>query len=443
MLESNIAQLYISFLEHIMRQKGTEGYNYWPKPAKGMKDAVSERVSKAFWKLVETTPLRLHPRCDGENLELLELSKALLVLSIDPFEGHAIPNLMLELGETNLVSPKCLAAIKGLRSLQKSNPVTPAVVLKRLRSRKASVVLEKLWKVDHGGAMDYMNDLLQYVVTKNAEWSNLVGCTILPLADGTLGKIEKRVDTASQRYLINLFVCLFFIVPRAKRGNSNRYLWADPTATAFTDELLSANPQIQVHPELSTPVSKKLVSLEELNISKFGVFDLRRVLANLPKMSPRERFDRAVQAWKTYKSLPAAEVEMARDMIAELPILAAAPLYKAPNECQYFTLQTWKSNSMPLILAQDLKVPAIRNVLECFIEILSVSQDTFPETVGNLHRSSEDITKAAGLRRLLLCFKLLAAQKNCSVEVYIRAHTPELDISVCNSTTAFGVGLPN
>jgi hypothetical protein len=417
MFESQIAPLYAFFLEVLSHIPECDVYNYWPeRPIQSKPDGdISYLVSRAFWDQVLDSKSLLFPvkTCDtkdsgavNETIDYAAPHQARFNLLDNTLVNQLLPKLDLE--EWKVVNLKGAAHL-GFRSLYESNScrenlnvISPEFVSGILKSGENAAILHETWKTEHRFSMSFMNSLLKFMT--GAGLSTLDGCRILPLATNTLGCLGLGGSRASD-----------FLIP--------------PNESTLRKEILSLFPGVSVHPELTKDVLDTLIPAKPegapiLNISRFSIEHLPRLISMLKDIDLVQKYNFAVAVWGWYNKLQDAESLNAMEILKTLPVIAAT---KANDESTYefLTLEDYNSGVLPAVIKSlfdgkglllSWELDALNKMLQSFTGLLLISPNTFPAKSANDQR----LVNPGGLHRFLNCIKTLAEKKGCNIESFVR-----------------------
>ena len=200
LLTSAIPRLYLPFLEDLARKVPWDAFRFWPKqiPPEG---SLSELVYTSFWQHLPSSSCRLFPvTCQLDSEKKRQPPKALEIKEATfdflSSETSEILRGVLESQIPTLVR----VPFTQLQSLEPGiKSVTPSLLREIFRSEAAAKYLTK-----SKSKSKVLEGLLKVIMPQaDADFEELDGCRVLPLADGTLGKltIVDRSEPALTYYL--------------------------------------------------------------------------------------------------------------------------------------------------------------------------------------------------------------------------------------------------
>lgn len=385
-----------------------DGYRYWPEyPSKTLAqntDSVSRTISTAFWKLVASSQHPLYPplRLPSTSITINERTSRNLSLKASIFnllnstdEKFMLP-LLSKLGVENIISPS-QEVRNGLREIQTPSlsVITPSYFINRLHLspvRYQDILLE-IW-AHKNYSMDFFNSLLSFIV-RQIELTSLVGYTLLPLANLTLGTFLP--NSGNESFLV--------------------------AGTSDEREILDISQNLMVHPSLDPAVSQALVLSGKLNITRFTFNDITRLRPILEDRDAGYRKDWLVKVWAYLKNCST------HPSGSQLICFENMPMYFGKTiggEHTFFCPSDFENFRYPVILEQSGLTKDALLVLESLKGLILLDKSAFPE--GKL--SQESIKSVTGLYRLLRSIDLLASKNGQFIEDYIINTIPSGGIEV-------------
>lgn len=189
LLTSAIPSLYLHFLEDLARQVGQGAFRFWPKDVPP-KDTLSELVYTSFWEKLRSSSCCLYPLArqpeikKGQPPKLLELKEA--TFDFLPNARWHMLRKILESQIPTLVRVPPAVAKKLLSPPPILASVTPSLLRKMFQSEVAA---EHLAKIE--SRFKAIEVLLKEIIPKcDADFEELNGCRVIPLADSTMGMLS-------------------------------------------------------------------------------------------------------------------------------------------------------------------------------------------------------------------------------------------------------------
>jgi sacsin len=198
LLQEELPQVYLQFLEDIGRKTGYDVYKYFPVEYGERKNLLSNLIQASFWEKISSSRCRLFPVVMGfQDLRTSETKSR---------SKRTAPNLVafesavfdvLEQRDSEALQPLLDGCLDGLVRPPTSlanfitrvpgvKVVTPAMVRSILKSTKAMEHVEKARQKDK----KFFDILLSFITpTTLADVDELDRCQVLPLANGTLGTL--------------------------------------------------------------------------------------------------------------------------------------------------------------------------------------------------------------------------------------------------------------
>lgn len=187
LLTSVIPSLYLPFLEDLTRKVGQDAFRLWPKqvPPKG---SLSELVYTSFWQQLPSSSCRLFPlarqldrKKKRQPPKALEIKEATF-----DFLSSETSELLRDVLESQIPTLVRVPFTK-LQSLEpRITSVTPRLLREIFRSEAAAEYLIK-----SNSKLKALEVLLKEIMpAADADFEELDGCRVLPLADGTLGVLS-------------------------------------------------------------------------------------------------------------------------------------------------------------------------------------------------------------------------------------------------------------
>lgn len=255
-LETGVAPLYLDLVNYLMKISGENGYHYWPRYQPQSPETVSKIIATGFWDRVPSSTYNLYPPDrllssrvihHGQSPKNLCLGEATFNL-LDTAQSDFFRTLLLKLGLTTVTTPNEIVQ-NGLREIQPLpiDSVTPEFLLNLFRSAPAnSDRLLEIWAQDQDHSISFLDRLLDFIMQGGFNFSLLIDCALLPLANDTLGRFLPH--TADLKYLI--------------------------AETSDERKILEITENRMVHYKLKVSIAKKLASCNLLNVRRFRFEDI-------------------------------------------------------------------------------------------------------------------------------------------------------------------------
>lgn len=186
LLTSAIPSLYLPFLEDLARKVGQDAFRFWPNQVP-TKSSLSELVYTSFWQQLPSSSCRLFPLARQLDSKKRQPPKALEIkdATFDSLssETSVILRDVLESQIPTLVR----VPFTNLQSLgPRIKTVTPSLLREIFRSEAAAEHVDK-----SKSKLKVLELLLKEIMPKtDADFEELDGCRVLPLADATLGVLS-------------------------------------------------------------------------------------------------------------------------------------------------------------------------------------------------------------------------------------------------------------
>ncbi len=313
-LQEHLPKLYLSFLEDIGPQVGQRVFSFWPQE-ESPKRSCAEVLCTAFWQELPQSSQRLFPKSQSileksqfSSLEALDISQAIFDF-LPKTQSEALAPLLIAM-HVNLVRDIPGEVARRLETVSGVKSVTPPMLRALFKSVQSGTCLLKVMATDihHQHILEVLFDLM--IPVDAAEFEDLDGCHILPLADGTIGmlKFQNKDSASSSRY---------FVV-------------AEDELMLF--EFASRH--------LVTPTTRKLLACvlnsKKFNLTSLKLCDVKKLLEMKPEVpTPTEAEDKWLQEFWTYwdghleSSLSASSIDNLSANIFRAT-LNGEPLYASP-----------------------------------------------------------------------------------------------------------------
>ena len=403
-LEKEIPQLYLSFLEDVGRKIGAKVFSFFPtKGATG--NTLSDLVRSSFWGLLPTSHHRLYPVVDKVSAsdhvgmekekhrqrrppQLVEFQEAtfnLLGTSMSRDLTSVLP-----LWFKNLVQPT-ESLRGGMGQLPGILVISPSLIRKTLQSTEAVGHLANLMKRDDR----LLKSLLRYITpVTDVDLNELNNCGILPLVDGTLGTLVARSQSSQSTY---------FSVSPAERN-----LFSFAAGALISDEI-------------DTKFMEKIKDSERFNVYTLNqghIGILLEVKTLWPADPDQEYKEWLVEFWKYMNehcpaataSRPSAATNAYMDIqLQQFPLHEA----RCGTKSQYASFESFAC--LPAVV--ESASPDERTLCLGLPGLYLVNPQTVPT---QLLVEEQCLARPASLCRLLKAMSLLASRQGKALRDYVR-----------------------
>lgn len=347
LLASCISKLYVDFLEDIARSGGEDAFRFWPMwTPKYAKTEASEILIKAFWDLLQDSDSCVLP------LSVLEPSSTLVrrpkrarklhpTISFKSAQLDLFPDgtsellrpFFLEMFASSLVRVPEWRLWQDMKRIKSANKVDGDSLRNLIRDGPGSICLTNfLDRSTEEKRGRILKELLEIIVPqpKDQALKVLDGCTVLPLLDGSLGRLSFKPKEDGQWYFVT--------------GSDEEFELFRFASGCFV------NTKFHHYDELIPSVRNPLKQIIEgpFNIRSVELDDIARLLAKaeppIPGKSPFN--DKWLpEFWKYLKArslfdLPKSNHELIRKLgLLHYPIYRA----KSGGDWLYFTPQQFEA----------------------------------------------------------------------------------------------------
>lgn len=346
LLTSCISKLYVAFLEDIARSEGEVAFRFWPiRTFKNKMTEVSEILINAFWEVLQDTESCLLPLSVPEPSSTL-VRRPKRVRKLHPTTSFKSAHLFFPTATSELLRPLFLEMFsslvrvpewrlrKDMERIKSANKVDDESLRNLIRDGPGSTCLTNF--LDRSTAEKrerILKELLEIIVPqpKGQDLKVLDGCTVLPLLDGSLGRLSFKPKEDGQWYFLASSDEEFELFRFASGSFVN-------TMSHHYDELI---------PSVRNPL--KQIIEGPFNIRPVGLSDIAGLLAKAETPTPgKSPFDDKwlPKFWKYLKSRSLVGVvsDSNHELIRKLGLLDY-PIYRAKsreNWC-YFTPQQFEA----------------------------------------------------------------------------------------------------
>lgn len=346
LLASCISKLYVDFLEDIARSEGEGAFRFWPiRTLKYAKTEASEILINAFWDLLQDSDSCLLPLSVIQPASTLtrrpkRVRKLHPTISFKSAQLDCFPYmtsmllrpLFLEMFPSSLVRVSELQLWPDMGRVKSANKVDGDSLRNAIRDGPRSTCLKNLLdRSTEETRGRILKELLEIIVPQPQEQALKVldGCTVLPLLDGSLGRLSFEPKEDGQWY---------FVASSDEEFELFRFASGSFVNTMF------------YHYDKLVPVRKPLKQIIEgpFNIRSVGLEDIAELLAKaktpIPGKSPFSD-EWLPKFWKYLKArfllnAPESNHELVRKLgLLHFPIYRA----KSGEDWLYFTPQQFET----------------------------------------------------------------------------------------------------
>jgi hypothetical protein len=205
--EGCLSKIYFIFLERLapLQCNPSTYYSFWPPPRSEARTDATGYIQTAFWNQLRESPRRIFVDFE-EPLSPVGLSQTVFDQRTGIPEGHKVlPSLIRRMQPTHVVVTDSLV-LKGVFKPVSDNDTTvtflePQLVRQLLRKHSKKTEMAKF-----GFKETELQVLLEFIMVTGS-LDELVGCRLLPLDNGQLGKFTKHLTlclaTRKYRYLVD------------------------------------------------------------------------------------------------------------------------------------------------------------------------------------------------------------------------------------------------
>lgn len=189
LLEEKLADAYLAFLEGLVEKIGSDVFRFWPH--RSPNDSRVELLCKSFWSKLPSSSARLFPRRIASPAKTnMTISETVFDFLLPEFSRQIAP--VLEILEPNLPTHFPAHILINVKSMDVKSINRPAL-RKLFKSKIASACLQEAMRDDDGLLIkNVLNEVISVGDILEDELSELDGCKVLPLADGTLGQLTMK-----------------------------------------------------------------------------------------------------------------------------------------------------------------------------------------------------------------------------------------------------------
>jgi sacsin len=402
LLTSAIPNLYLPFLEDLTRKVGKDAFRFWPQavPPKG---SLSELVYISFWEQLRSSSCRLFPLARQPDTKkrqppkLLELKQA--TFDFLPRARWSVLRSFLESEIPTLVRvPSAIA-----KMLQSSPPivtyVTPSVLRMMFHSEEAAKQLAKIEP-----KLEAFDVLLKEIIPKcDADFEELNGCRVLPLADGTMGML--RIQKPMQPNIT------YYIASKREVGLFN-----------FALEILTPEDQGSDLKAALLNYEKKF-NFKRLDLSGVGTLLGKK---SFQAITPTPEFDTWLQQfWIFWHEREVDSAESVETIFNSAPGVNSCPILEATCDGVKTYLRPSDLGSFPSVVE-----PADEEQKKMCDKISGLYRINKHYIPLYLMGAEASLSNAPSFSRLIKSLLVLATQHGVGLEKYIRNIFGEVELKV-------------
>lgn len=219
LLTGCISKFYVGFLEDLARSEGKRAFLFWPRRSSISKSPITEAsdiLIKAFWEVLQDSDSRVLPLLVPEPTSTLvtrstrvrKLHRTISFKSAQldlfrPFTSELLRPWFLEMF-TSLVRPHWRLC-PDMEQIKSAKKLDGDILRNMVRDGPGSICLASfLTRSTEEKRGQVMKDLLEIIVPQPKEqaWKVLDGCRVLPLLDGSLGRLRFKPEDDGQWYFV-------------------------------------------------------------------------------------------------------------------------------------------------------------------------------------------------------------------------------------------------
>ncbi|KAI9768402.1 MAG: hypothetical protein M1839_004119 [Geoglossum umbratile] len=423
LLRESIPELYLNFLEQIVRRFGTEMYNYWPTREES-KDGPSDLVREGFWAKVASSRNRLYqkavravparvPDAEGQGRKLAkspdppvryELREAVFDF-ISATSSPMLQDIFLE-WFPNLVRVPGDELPMDFRMLGLAiTELTSSMIRKRLQDPSTHGQLQEYADGDSG----VIDDLLQLILPRrgaeDSEVAGLNGCPVLPLQDGSLGTLHYlKVATSPPMYFcvtaeereIFGFASNLFVRGEVRHHPSETSFYGDGVGKDFTPWVLNSS---------------------SFNVRELLPSDLGRVLQQ--RDASEWESTPALESWlETFwfyfrMRMPKGKLKSSRKSVTRDCGIDKFPVYQATKGGRIVHISPENVEKLPTIIEPPSRLDGLLELCQRFPDLYIINRAMTPFSL------EEPETEASFYTHFLAAIADIASAKKISVEAVV------------------------
>jgi sacsin len=406
LLSSAIPQFYLHFLEDIGREtiELRDPFEFWPKdsPPQGY---LSEPIFTSFWQTLPKSSCQLFPvtrQVKAAQLKKREPPKLVTVIeAVFDLLDERISMALREILESQI--PTLVRAPMKIRSRLQTGMEVKSVTPKRLRElfreESASKCLENT-ALEDPTVLEILLGLIS--PSRDAEFTELDGCRILPLADRTLGTLRlATIHKQADCYLV------------ANQEELELFHFA-------LGRLVALKP--------GKHFKKAILDSAKFNVTRLDLFNLGTLLGRMDfgDRSATVKMDTWLNKFWDY-CRRAEELQFnTKSVFTSSPDIRCRPIFRATRGGVSSYIEPERLDLLPAVIEPD-KLQQ-RSLCAKFPGIYMFSFSCLPQYL----RSAEIcLDTCASFARFITTITKLAKQEGAGLDVYIRRYLGTAEIKVC------------
>jgi len=402
LLTTAIPNLYLPFLEDLARKVGKDAFCFWPQvgPPKG---SLSELVYISFWEQLHNSSCRLFPLARQLDTKirqapkLLELKQA--TFDFLPQTRWSVLQSFLESEIPTLVRVPPAVAKKLQQSPPMVTSVSPSMLRMMFHSEETAKHLAKIEP-----KLEAFDVLLKEIIPKcDADFEELDGCRVLPLADGTMGMLSVRKPMQPN--------IAYYIASKREIELFN-----------FASEILTPEDQGS---DLKVALLKheRKFNFKRLDLSDVGTL-LRK--KSFQEITPALEFDTWLQQfWIFWHEREVNNTESVETIFNSAPGVNSCPILEATCDGVKTYLKPSDLRSFPSVVE-----PADEQQKKMCDKISGLYRINKHYIPSYLMRAEASLDNAPSFSRLIKGLSVLATQHEVGLEKYIRNIFGEVELEV-------------
>ncbi|KAG0646208.1 hypothetical protein D0Z07_8415 [Hyphodiscus hymeniophilus] len=401
LLQTALPGLYLAFLDDIGPNVREEVLALWPQKEPPTR-SCSEDIYSSFWKQLPQSEGRFFPKYRNpsdstlrERPKLFSIYQAMFDF-LPKKQSETLAPLLLSLG-VNLVRNVPSTIVSRLKSIPGVKSVDGTALRDLLKLEENKKILEEQIAVDPS----ILELVIHLVVPTGNDLTELDGCYILPLVDGTIGQLQLLgSSTTTER---------FYFVSRSEEELFD-----------FAAELLvSANSG-----KLNAVVASKKFNLEKLQLHHIGkLLEKSDIKAGQVTPTFSEGDEWLTDFWAYWnKHSVVADTPPAID-ISTLP-----GVYRATCGSDSFYVDPLMLDEPPAVVEPSL--PDHQQICDKFPELWRFDQKLMPKGLRDTEKS---FTKSASFFRFIRAVSCLARKKGDTLGDFAAKHMSIEDLKVHTS----------
>ena len=395
LLQSALPQLYLSFLDEIGPHVRQDVLSFWPQGDPPPK-SCSELLCSSFWEELPTSSGRFFPKAQMDSdfgqrkrFELFTIHQAAFDF-LNKSHSEILAPLLLAL-KVNLVRNVPLPIAKRLKKLPEVNSVTGQMLRKLFKSEQSRLHLQE--EVSRDSRI--LNHLLYLMIPGESDLEELDGCNVLPLSDGTVGKLR-------------------LLTPSAPTTNYYFASEADGKLFDFASGLLTV-------PNTSD-LFEEIIKSEKFNVETLRLCHVRKVLARrtAPTAVSAEADEWLTNFWNYWNQSSDDPTSPSNIAIDDIP-----GLFRATCNSTSFYTQLSQLDLLPAVV--EPSNAEHQQLCHKFPELWRFDNKFMPKT---LRDSESSFSKNTSFLRLIKALKELAVRDGKTLGAFVMKHLDSDNLKV-------------